>query len=128
MYVPGLCRGMPAAWVSWMIANDQLISDGMLVRHSCDNWLCENDWHLLIGTNRDNMIDMISRGRSALRKPTIPKSVRQEIRARWLDGVPTRQLVVDYDVSKAVIGKTVGLRYAEEKYSALWDVPTSQEG
>lgn len=39
------------------------IPDGMLVRHSCDNPPCINPDHLLVGTNKDNVADCISRGR-----------------------------------------------------------------
>lgn len=38
---------------------------GMVIRHSCDNPLCVNPDHLLIGTHADNMNDMKVRGRAA---------------------------------------------------------------
>lgn len=34
-----------------------------VVRHSCDNPLCVNPSHLLVGTQQENINDMISRGR-----------------------------------------------------------------
>lgn len=129
LFVPGIRRGMPAAWVSWMIANDQLVPDYMMVRHSCDNRLCENNRHLLIGTNRDNMIDMISRGRAPLRRPAIPKVVREEIREKWLAGVSYKELADEYcsryELSRGVIGKSITRRYAEDRYPALWDIPNA---
>lgn len=36
---------------------------GFVVRHSCDNPECVNPSHLQIGTQRDNVMDMIARGR-----------------------------------------------------------------
>lgn len=40
------------------------VPDGLLVRHRCDNPLCCNPDHLLIGTALDNTRDMIERGRA----------------------------------------------------------------
>lgn len=40
------------------------IPDGMSVLHRCDVRPCVNDVHLFLGTQRDNMLDMIAKGRS----------------------------------------------------------------
>lgn len=41
------------------------IPTGMVVRHTCDNKLCINPDHLLIGTSQQNSTDMVERGRQA---------------------------------------------------------------
>lgn len=41
------------------------ITPGQVVRHSCDNTLCINPAHLLIGTTQDNVQDRVNRDRSA---------------------------------------------------------------
>ena|SRR5262245_40534915 len=45
------------------IAFKGLIPDGMIVRHTCDLPLCVNPDHLLLGWQRDNVKDAVSRGR-----------------------------------------------------------------
>ena len=41
------------------------IPDGLIVRHTCDNRLCCNPDHLILGTHADNMTDMTERNRQA---------------------------------------------------------------
>ena len=50
--------------VAWII-NFGDVPEGLLVCHTCDNPPCNNPSHLFLGTNEDNMNDMISKGRQA---------------------------------------------------------------
>ena len=56
-------RRMLAHRVSWVIHNgdipDSDAAHGTVVRHSCDNPKCVNPAHLLLGTQADNVKDMI---------------------------------------------------------------------
>lgn len=48
--------------VAYFIANGGL-EDAMCVCHKCDNRLCVKPDHLFLGTQKDNMVDMVSKGR-----------------------------------------------------------------
>lgn len=48
--------------VAWRLAHGE-IPDGHVVRHRCDNARCVRPEHLELGTQRDNIHDMMSRGR-----------------------------------------------------------------
>lgn len=50
--------------VSWEIHNGP-IPDGLMVCHHCDVRHCVRPDHLFIGTQRDNIADMIAKGRKA---------------------------------------------------------------
>jgi len=42
------------------------VYQGLVVRHTCDNPLCINPDHLLIGTHAENVQDRVARNRSAV--------------------------------------------------------------
>lgn len=49
--------------VSWEIANGRAIPSGLVILHACDNAACVNPAHLSIGTQGDNIANMIAKGR-----------------------------------------------------------------
>ena len=48
----------------WEAHNAEPIPEDMVVRHTCDNPLCCNPNHLVVGTMKDNVDDMFERGRN----------------------------------------------------------------
>ena len=64
------CTG--AHRVSWMLRYGP-VPDGKFVLHSCDNRRCVNTEHLFLGTQLDNVSDMIRKGRSS---PAIGENTR----------------------------------------------------
>lgn len=94
---------------------------GLVVRHRCDNPRCVNPEHLEIGTQADNIDDMVRRGRQArgvangLAKLT-PETVRA-IRARYTPGskggrgvtsaTSVRGLAREHGVDTTVIRKII---------------------
>ena len=53
--------------IAYNLANGDLPSEGLVVRHKCDNPKCVNPFHLEEGTKADNSMDMLERGRYVIR-------------------------------------------------------------
>jgi len=91
--------------VAWEVANGP-IPAGMLVCHRCDVKACINLGHLFLGTPRDNMVDMVAKGR----KPTargersnLAKLTEAEVRS-ILAAQGTQQAIADaHGVSRPLV-------------------------
>jgi hypothetical protein len=54
----------------YLAVHGELPPPPLEIRHTCDNRLCCNPRHLIPGTRRDNMADMVVRGRWAVERTT----------------------------------------------------------
>jgi hypothetical protein len=111
------CKVEPAHRVSWSIHFGPIPPD-MHVLHKCDNPPCTNPDHLFLGSNADNIADMVAKGRdqfnhmhrrlgtahgmSKLTDDDV-RAIRQERAA----GAILRVLSEKYDVSIPTIDRVV---------------------
>lgn len=109
---------------SWELSNGP-IPEGMFVLHRCDNPSCVNPRHLFLGTQTDNMRDMVAKGRgpdvsgeSNPRAKLSREDVRQIIRhARHVPhhkGLTHQELAKRFGVSKSLISQIAQKRIWRE--------------
>lgn len=117
-------RTVIASRVSWEIHNGP-IPGGLFVLHNCpggDNPACVNPAHLFLGTNDDNMRDMVAKGRQArgqmhftrtrperiargeaCRTAVLTAEGVREIRRKLADGEDYRAVAATFGVSRSAI-------------------------
>lgn len=85
------------------------IPDGLFVCHHCDNRRCVNPDHLFLGTNADNMRDMVNKGRSTVLpgedNPNAKLSAdeaREVIRLRSA-GIDRKSVAERFGISKTMV-------------------------
>lgn len=98
---------------AWEITHGP-IPDGIDVLHECDVRNCVNPAHLWLGTNDENMADMVAKGRAA-RGNKNPRAALDEakvraIRAARAAGVTAGELALLYGVHKNHIQRVVSAR------------------
>lgn len=83
------------------------IPEGLFVCHRCDNPGCVNPAHLFLGTQRDNMADMATKGRQNNGRIKLsPDSVR-EIRERCAAGEAQKDVALAFGLSPSAVCRIV---------------------
>jgi hypothetical protein len=80
------------------------IPDGMSVLHKCDIPCCVNPDHLFIGTQRENISDMIAKGRGAIgEKHHLAKLTKNKVSEIIKDTRGVTFIAMDYGVTASTI-------------------------
>ena len=86
--------------------HNRLITDGMLIMHSCDNPKCVNPAHLSEGTNQDNVTDMMNKGRHVCN----PNKGEQHIHSK-LTVKQVKEIREKYDKKNGIFYKVLAIEY-----------------
>lgn len=85
------------------------IPPGLCVRHTCDNPVCCNPQHLILGTNQENTADRVARNRSARGErhgsARLTESQVIEIRRLYAEGHGSPMLARMFGVGKSQINR-----------------------
>ena len=106
-------KNKKASRFSWEIKNGRNIPVGLEILHSCDTPACVNPDHLRLGTHKENMEDMVRRGRradtSGENNPNAKRSadVVVAIRRDFADGLRQHKIVSKYGLTKCAVSEIV---------------------
>jgi len=104
-------KAMQAHRLAWTLANGP-IPPGLKVLHRCDNPPCCNPDHLFLGTQADNVADMVAKNRNVYGERQNSSKLTSDqvitIRARYAQGGTThKSLAIKYGVNPTTIGCVV---------------------
>lgn len=104
--------------VSYSLFNGE-IPPNMVVMHTCDNPKCVNPKHLVIGTQKENIHDMINKGRKSISphygenngsSKLTEEKVKSILKLRYENKEKVSNIANVFSVSKALIEKIISGR------------------
>ena len=96
------------------------IAKGKVVRHACDNKLCGNPNHYVLGSHRDNSEDLLERGpKTKLGRPAgVTKEMTDarnlEVKRLVLEGKKTREIAEIFGVSSVRISQIISAQRKQD--------------
>lgn len=105
---------------AWEQAHGRRVPTGMVVMHACDNPRCCNPRHLSVGTQRDNVLDSVRKGRYncfGIQKLNAAKV--QEIRALAASGRLQKAIAAQFGIARNTVSAIVnGKTWAHLPFAA----------
>lgn len=95
-------KPMKAHRVSWLLLKGD-IPNGLQVLHKCDNVQCVNPDHLFLGTQQDNIADMVAKGRNRDGSGIGRKLTAEQVKSIRSDWRPSRIIAKEYGVGKSMV-------------------------
>lgn len=98
--------------VAWKLAHpDESIPNGLRVLHACDNPRCVNPDHLSLGTQNDNILDSIRKGRyNCFGRQKLNADNVREIRALWAQGWRQKDIGAKFGIKRHSVSAIVNGR------------------
>lgn len=94
--------------IAWERANGRPVPDGMVIMHTCDNPCCANPDHLQLGTQRDNILDSIRKGRyNAFGIQKLNAEQVREIRWRAAAGETQKSIAKSFNIARNTVSGIV---------------------
>lgn len=91
-------RSVLAYYVTYELVLGEPFPKGKVGRHTCDNPKCCNPYHLIPGTQQENMDDMKERERHGLPHHTV-----KAIKRLLVDGIPHTVIAKRFGVSRELV-------------------------
>lgn len=99
-------RRMRASRLAWELTHGP-IPVGLFVLHTCDNGACVRPTHLFLGTQADNVADMVTKGRQAVGelhgKAKLTNAEVLRIKQRLAAGIKPPIIAAEFCVSRTSI-------------------------